>query len=87
MVSARVKVVNTQGLHMRPAQLLVNALSRFESEVTLVANGKSINGKSIMYLMTACLKQGDEVEIQCDGADEKKALEEAVALFQSGFGE
>ena len=61
MVSARVKVVNTQGLHMRPAQLLVNALSRFESEVTLVANGKSINGKSIMYLMTACLKQGDEV--------------------------
>ena len=72
---------------MRPAQLLVNALSRFESEVTLVANGKSINGKSIMYLMTACLKQGDEVEIQCDGADEKKALEKAVALFQSGFGE
>ena len=48
---------------------------------------KQINGKSIMNLMAACLKQGSEIEIQCDGPDEQAALDAAVKLIEAGLGE
>lgn len=87
MVSANVKVVNSQGMHMRPAQVLVKEITRFNSEVTILFGGKTINAKSIMNLMTACIKQGSELIIQCEGEQENEALKAIVALVESGFGE
>ena len=80
MVSAKTKVINPMGMHMRPAQLFINT-------VTIVFNGKDINGKSIMNLMAACIKQGSDIEIRCDGPDEAECLKAAVALVDSGLGE
>ena len=87
MVSARTKLVNPQGMHMRPAQLFVSTMTPYDSEVTIVYNGKSINAKSIMFLMSACIKQGSEIEIQCSGEQEAEALKAAVELVESGLGE
>ena len=87
MVSANVKVVNPMGMHMRPAQLFIKEVTPFGCDVTIVFNGKEINGKSIMNLMAACIKQGSEIEIRCEGQDEQAALEKAVALIESGLGE
>ena len=87
MVSAKTKVVNPQGMHMRPAQLFVNTMAKYKSDVTIVFNGKSINAKSIMHLMAACIKQGSEIEIQCSGEQEAEALKAAVELVESGLGE
>lgn len=64
MVSANVKVVNPMGMHMRPAQLFIKEVTPFGCDVTIVFNGKEINGKSIMNLMAACIKQGSEIEIR-----------------------
>ena len=50
-------------------------------------NGKDINGKSIMNLMAACIKQGSEIEIKCSGDNEEECLKAAVALVESGLGE
>ena len=58
MVSANVKIVNPMGMHMRPAQLFIKEVTPFGCDVTIVFNGKEINGKSIMNLMAACIKQG-----------------------------
>lgn len=87
MVSANVKVVNSQGMHMRPAQVLVKEITRFNSEVTILFGGKTINAKSIMNLMTARIKQDSELIIQCEGEQENEALQAIVALVESGFGE
>ena len=87
MVTATTKIVNPQGMHMRPAQLFVNTMAKYKSDVTIVFNGKSINAKSIMHLMAACIKQGSEIEIQCCGEQEAEALKAAVELVESGLGE
>ena len=87
MVTAKAKIVNPQGMHMRPAQLFVNTMAKYKSDVTIIFNGKSINAKSIMHLMAACIKQGSEIEIQCSGEQEAEALQAAVELVASGLGE
>lgn len=83
MVSKRVTVAHPQGLHMRPAQLLVSAMGRHPCEVTILAEGRRINGKSILSILSACIRQGSEIELICSGAGEQAALEEAAALIQS----
>lgn len=87
MVSAKTKIVNPQGMHMRPAQLFVSTMAAYPCDVTILFGGKSINAKSIMHLMAACIKQGSEIEIQCSGDKEKEALKAAVELVESGLGE
>ena len=86
MVSAKTKIVNPQGMHMRPAQLFVSTMAGYPCDVTILFGGKSINAKSIMHLM-ACIKQGSEIEIQCSGDKEAEALKAAVELVESGLGE
>ena len=75
------------GMHRRPAGMFANAMMKFDSDVNLVANGKTVNAKSIMNLIAACIKCGTEVEVQCSGPDEEAALLEAVRLIESGLGE
>ena len=87
MVSKKTKIVNPMGMHMRPAGMFANAMMKFDSEVELVANGKTVNAKSIMNLIAACIKCGTEVEVQCSGPDEQAALTEALRLIDSGLGE
>lgn len=87
MVSAKTKVINPQGMHMRPAQVFVSEMGKFKSDVTILFNGKTINAKSIMHLMAACIKQGAEIEIQCSGEQENEALAKAVELVDAGLGD
>lgn len=72
---------------MRPAQVFVNEMSKFKSDVTILFNGKAINAKSIMNLMAACIKQDAEIEVQCTGEQEDEALAKAVELVDSGVGD
>lgn len=87
MVSKQIMITNPMGLHMRPAGVFANAMMKFDSEVTLVAGGKTVNAKSIMSLMAAGIKCGAQVEVQCSGPDEEAALLEAVRQIESGLGE
>ena len=87
MVSQVVKVTNEQGMHMRPASLFSQTVTPFTSDVKIVFNGTSYDAKSVMMLMSACIKCGAEIEIQCDGPDEKKKKKKAVELVESGLGD
>ncbi len=87
MVSKEVKISNAQGLHMRPATTFSAAMAKRQCSVTLETGGRSVNGKSVMALVAACIKCGAEVKVICDGSDEAAALEEAVSMIESGFGE
>ena len=87
MVSKMTKIVNSMGMHMRPAGMFAQEMMKFNSVVMLVFNDKEINAKSIMNLMAACLKCGSELEVRCNGADEEAALNKAIELIESGLGE
>lgn len=87
MVSQKITVTNEQGLHMRPASVFSQAVTPFESSVKVVFNGNTYDAKSVMMLMSACIKCGAEIEIICDGPDEEDALKKAVELVESGLGD
>ena len=87
MVNKMVKVTNSQGFHMRPANVFVTEMTKYASSVNIIFNGKTINGKSIMNIMAACIKCGSTITVECDGADENEMLAEATELIESGFGE
>ena len=85
MVKKNVTVVDKMGFHMRPANVFVTEMAKFKSEVTLLAGDKSINGKSIMNIMSACIKYGTELTVECSGPDENEMLEKAVSLIENGM--
>ena len=90
MLSKQTTIVNATGLHARPASAFVNLAKGFECDVTIKDVDKGtdpVNAKSIMKILAAGLSTGTTVEVICDGPDEEKALEELVALIDSGFGE
>ncbi len=87
MVSQKITVTNEQGMHMRPASVFSQAMTPFESDVKVVFNGTAYDAKSVMMLMSACIKCGAEIEIQCDGADEQDALKKAIELVEAGLGD
>src|SRR5690625_6061644 len=62
------------GVHARPATLLVNTAGQFESEVELIYNGKTVNLKSIMGVMSLGIPKGAEIELHVSGSDEDNAL-------------
>ena len=87
MVSEKVTITNEQGMHMRPASVMSQTMTPFASNVKIVFNGNEYDAKSVMMLMTACMKCGSEIEIKCDGPDEKEALDAAVKIVKSGLGD
>lgn len=72
---------------MRPAGLFANTLGKYKCDVTIKYNGNDVNAKSLMNIIAVGIKCGSEIEIICDGSDEKEALKEAVSLIESGLGE
>ena len=87
MVSKTVTVVNAQGFHMRPATVFAGEMGKFKSKITLESGGHTVDGKSLMNIIAACIKCGAEVKIICEGEDEKAALDKAVSMIESGLGE
>ena len=87
MVSQCVKIINPTGLHLRPAGILCKEALRFPCSVKFQFGNTIANAKSVLSVLGACVKSGDEITIMCDGTDEEKALTEMVALIESGLGE
>jgi len=63
------------GIHARPATVLVQTASKYNSDINLEYKGKSVNLKSIMGVMSLGVGQDSNVTISADGEDEKEAME------------
>jgi catabolite repression HPr-like protein len=74
MKEKQVEVKLKTGLQARPAALFVQEANRFSADIFLEKDGKKVNAKSIMGLMSLALGSGVEVNIIADGDDEEKAL-------------
>ncbi|OMP66206.1 phosphocarrier protein HPr [Domibacillus epiphyticus] len=71
------------GIHARPATLLVQTASKFSSDINLEFNGKTVNMKSIMGVMSLGIGKGAEIVISAEGSDETTALEAIESLLKS----
>lgn len=87
MVSQKVTVKNPNGIHMRPAKKLCDTAMEFSSLITVTFGRKTVNAKSILGVLGACVKCGDEIELVCEGADETEALAVLTAEIENGLGE
>jgi len=74
MVRQKVVIKNPTGLHLRPAGILCKEAMQFKALITFTFRGNTANAKSVLSVLGACVKSGDEIEIICDGSDENEAL-------------
>ena len=87
MVSQKVTIKNPTGLHLRPAGILCKTAMDYKSSITFTFKDATANAKSVLSVLGACVKSGDEIELFCDGVDEEEALHDLVAAIESGLGE
>lgn len=87
MVSQRTVIKNTTGLHLRPAGLFCKTAVQFKSKITFRFKDTTANAKSVLSVLGACIKKGDEIELMCEGEDEREALAEMIRIIEDGLGE
>ncbi len=87
MISRSVTIVNELGLHARAATRLVKCASVFEAELWIKNGEKTINGKSIMGVLTLAASKGTVLVIESDGPDREDALQAIYQLINDRFGE
>lgn len=87
MVSQKVTIKNPTGLHLRPAGLFCKTAVQFQSKITFRFKDTTANAKSVLSVLGACIKKGDEIELVCEGEDEKQALAEMIKIIEDGLGE
>ncbi len=83
MKQSKVMVKSASGLHARPAGLLCSLAQKFGADIYIEKEGKSINGKSIMGILSLGTSKGDELLISAEGTDEHEAVEALVELFET----
>lgn len=82
MKEIKLLVVDPVGLHARPATVAVNAASKYKSDVKLSFNGKTINMKSIMGVMSLGVPTQSEITITCEGEDEDTAIKSIEEILK-----
>ena len=87
MVSEIVKIVNPTGLHLRPAGNLCREAMKYKSKITFEYDGNIANAKSVLSVLGACIKSGDEINLICEGEDEEEALSAITQSIKDGLGE
>lgn len=87
MVTQKATIKNPTGLHLRPAGLFCKTAMEFQCKVAFRFKNTTANAKSVLSVLGACIKKGDEIELICDGVDEEKALETMIKIIEDGLGE
>ena len=91
MVSDKVVIKNPTGLHLRPAGLFCKTAMQYKSKITVYKKMKNeevnANAKSVLSVLGACIKSGDEITVICEGEDEEAALSDMIQLVKDGLGE
>lgn len=78
-------VNNPQGFHLRPAHAFVELASKFASSVSITKDGETVDGKSILSILTLAAMQGSELSLSARGEDAEEALDALAELVENGF--
>ena len=85
MQSREILITNKTGLHARPASDFAKEAAKFKSAIAIEFNGKKINAKSIIHILSAGIISGSTITLSTDGEDEQQALDalaEVIAKFK-----
>ena len=80
-------IENQSGLHARPAAAFVKMANNFRAEITVTKDGDSVNGKSIMGLLTLAAARGTKLVIEVEGDDATEAVDAIQSLVEGNFNE
>ena len=83
MVTRKMTINIPSGLAARPAAILVQVASQYESSIYIECESKRINAKSIMGMMSLGLPAGEEVVVSANGSDEEAAIEHIEQYLSS----
>jgi phosphocarrier protein HPr len=89
-VTRDIVVLNSLGLHARPAMEFVDNANQFKSTITVIKEGDEpyeADGKSVMQMIILAATQGTPLRIKADGEDAQKAVDVLAKLFENKFGE
>jgi phosphotransferase system HPr (HPr) family protein len=78
-----VVVKNPQGLHARPAEEFVKMASRYRARIEVIKDGRRVDGKSILNILTLAAEQGTRLCLEATGPDAAGALDALAKLFES----
>jgi phosphocarrier protein len=84
-VERKVVIKNTWGLHVRPSSAMAELAARFSSRVEVVREGRAVDAKSPIPLLTLAAVMGTELTIRAEGPDEQAAVDALVALVERRF--
>ncbi len=82
-----VQVVNSLGLHTRPATTIVKMLQDAKSHVQFKTRKETVNAKSIMGILMLAASKNSKITIEVDGEDAEHIMANLVSAFACGFGE
>jgi phosphotransferase system HPr (HPr) family protein len=85
MIKEQVVVIDKIGFHARTAALFAKEAATFSAMIKIEFNNKSVNGKSMLAIMTLGVKSNDRIEITADGSDEQATIASLVKLIQNNF--
>ena len=80
-------IVNRLGLHARASAELVKLTNEFRARVTLSKGSMTVDGKSILGLMSLAAGQGTKIMVHCEGGDATEAMDAIGELIANCFGE
>jgi phosphotransferase system HPr (HPr) family protein len=80
-------VTNSQGLHLRPADMLAREARKWQSRIELVGAAQRVDGKSILDVLTLAAEAGTRLVVEATGPDAREALEAIGGLFERKFNE
>ena len=83
--SLRVRVLNDQGLHARPAARLAQEAQKFGCDIEMAHNGTAVDAKSILDILTLAAGQGSELELRAKGPQARDALASLAAMIRNRF--
>ena len=83
MLKKTVTIQNPTGMHARPASLFVQKATGFPCDVNIIKGTKTVNGKSIMGLMSLAIAKGDQITLETNGEREQEALDELAKVLEA----
>ncbi len=76
MIKKPITIQIPSGLEARPVALLVQVASQYDSRIHVEVEGKRVNAKSIMGMMTLGLETGEKITVEAEGSDEEAAMKD-----------
>ena len=87
MLTKTLVINNPTGLQLRPAVNLCKEAVKYKSRITFNYRNNNTNAKSVLSVLAACVKQGDSIELICEGDDEEEAMANMSRIIEEGLGE